>query len=85
MIDLFKLTDTKYYLRNETLDRRKPNTVLYGKDTTSYRCSQLWNEFYPEIKMANSSENSKTKTKLHKSFVCSCQLCLPSIQNVGYI
>ena len=85
MKDIFKLTDTQYYLRNETFDRKKPNTVLYGKDTITYRCSQLWNELPSEIKMASSSENFKTKIKLHKSFACSCKLCLPYIHNVGYI
>ena len=36
-IHIFKLTDTRCYLRNETFDRKKPDTVIYGKDTIIYR------------------------------------------------
>ena len=84
MNEIFKFDTTAYDLRTEKFSSRTPKTVLYGTETITHRCNQIWNSIPNEIRMASSLEIFKAKIKQF-SIPCICRLCTPYLQNLGYI
>ncbi len=84
MNEIFGFHEASYNLRNEQFLSKVPNTVLYGTETVTYRCGQIWNNIPVEIRMVNSVEMFKKQIK-QISIPCLCKLCTPYIQNLGYI
>ena len=82
--DIFKFHQSSYDLRNEAYSSKKPNTVIYGTETVSYRCSQIWNNLPIEVRNANNLEIFKRQIK-QITIPCSCKLCTQYIPNLGYI
>lgn len=82
--DIFRFHQSSYNLRNETFSTKKPNTVIYGTETVSYRCSQIWNNIPAEVRNANNLEIFKRLIK-QITIPCSCKLCTQYIPNLGYI
>ena len=82
--DIFKFHQSSYDLRNEAYSSKKPNTVIYGTETVSYRCSQIWNNIPTEVRNANNLEIFKRQIK-QITIPCSCKLCTQYIPNLGYI
>ena len=82
--DIFKFHQSSYDLRNEAYSSKKPNTVIYGTETVSYRCSQIWNNIPTEVRNANNLEIFKGQIK-QITIPCSCKLCTQYIPNLGYI
>ena len=54
--DIFKFHQSSYDLRNEAYSSKKPNTVIGGTETVSYRCSQISNSIPTEAKNAKNPE-----------------------------
>ena len=84
MNEIFKFDTTAYDLRTEKFSSRTPKTVLYGTETITHRCNQIWNSIPNEIRMASSLGIFKAKIKQF-SIPCICRLCTPYLQNLGYI
>ena len=82
--DIFKFHQSSYDLRNEAYSSKKPNTVIYGTETVSYRCSQIWNNIPTEVRNANNLGIFKRQIK-QITIPCSCKLCTQYIPNLGYI
>ena len=50
MKDIFRFQESSHAFRNEPLFTKKPNTVINGTETGSYRCSQIWNNIPAEVR-----------------------------------
>ena len=50
--DIFRFHESSYPLRNESFFTKGPNTVIYGTETVSYRCSQIWNSIRLNLEIA---------------------------------
>ena len=43
MDEIFSTNECPYYLRNSQFKTAEPHYKIYGFNTVSYRCSQIWN------------------------------------------
>ena len=50
MDEIFSINECPYYLRNSQFKTAEPHYKIYGFNTVSYRCSQIWNSIPNEIK-----------------------------------
>ncbi len=86
MSEIFQISKTPAYDFRETIfNRKKPNTVIYGLDTISYRCSEIWNSIPTEVQNYKSENMFKSKIKQITSFNCSCRICRPYLNKIGYL
>ena len=82
--EIFKFHQSSHDLRNEAYSSEKPNTVIYGTETVSYRCSQIWNNIPTEARNANNLDIFRRQIK-QITIPCSCKLWTQYIPNLVYI
>ena len=61
------------------------NTVNFATETTSYRCSQLWNLIANNRKLEPTLELFKKKIRKWKREPCPCRMCKTYLQHIGFI
>ncbi len=85
MEEIFSVNDCSYDLRDSKFRNTKPNYKLYGFNTVSYRCNQIWNSIPIEIKNSPTLDIFKNRIKTFINFKCTCDLCKQYIPYVGYV
>ena len=85
MDEIFSINQCPYYLRNSKFKTAEPHYKIYGFNTVSYRCSQIWNSVPNEIKYSPTLQIFKKKISEFSSFNCTCNLCKKHVSNIGYI
>ena len=86
--EIFSINQCQYYLRKSKFKTAEPYYKIYGFNTVSYRCSQIWNSVSIEIKYSPSLQIFKyslQKISEFTSFNCTCSLCKEYVSNIGYI
>ena len=71
--------------RNNTFERRQVHSVYHGTESLSFLGSKIWDLVPLELKQFEIFEVFKLKIKKWIPFECSCRLCRPYIQQVGFL
>ena len=61
MDEIFSINECPYHLRNSQFKTAEPHYTIYGFNTVSYRCSQIWNSVPNEIKYSPTFQIFKKK------------------------
>ena len=85
MNEIFSINTSPYNLRHSQFKNIEPNYKIYGFNTVSYRCNQIWNSHPVEIKNSPSLDSFKNRIKTFNSFKCTCDICKQYIHNVGFM
>ena len=85
MNEIFSINTSPYNLRHSQFKNTEPNYKIYGFNTVSYRCNQIWNSLPVEVKNSPSLDSFKNRIKTFNSFKCTCDICKQYIHNVGFI
>ena len=85
MDEIFSINECPYYLRNSQFRTAEPHYKIYGFNTVSYRCSQIWNSIPNEIKYSPTLSIFKKKISEFTTFNCTCNLCKEYVSNIGFI
>ena len=81
-----KNTDLPYNLRSQAdFVRDSVNTRRYGLNSLSYFAPKVWDMIPLEIKNINSLQKFKTEIRKWAPENCSCYLCRPYLQNLGFV
>ena len=83
--EIFSINECPYYFRNSKFKTAEPHCKIYGFNTVSYICSQIWNSVPYEINYSPSLQICKKKISEFTSFNCTCNLCKEYVSNIGYI
>ena len=86
MNEIFRERENMYNLRNNNefvLPRIR--TVHFGSETIRYRGPQLWHSLPQDVRNANSIQQFKSKIKTWRGEECTCKLCRPYIENLGFL
>ena len=84
--DLFPLKEDYRRLRsNNNFQTFNVKSVYFGTETLSFRGPKSWSLVPNHIRNASSLNEFKRKIKLWKPTGCTCRICKPYIQNVGFI
>ena len=63
MDEIFSINECSYYLRNSQFKTAEPHYKIYGFNTVTYRCSQIWNSVPNEIKYFPTLQIFKKKSR----------------------
>ena len=75
-----------YNLRSQAdFVRGNVNTRRYGLNSLSYFAPKVWDMIPVEIKNINDLQKCKTEIKKWAPKNCSCYLCRPYLQNLGFV
>ena len=86
MTEIFKERENMYSLRNgNEFEIPKIKTVIFGSDTVRYRGPQLWLSLPQDTKNAKSIQEFRSRIKNWNCDQCSCKICRPFIQNLGFL
>ena len=86
MCNIFKKRTLTYNLRSQTdFVRDCVNTQRYGLNSLSYFAPKVWDMIPLEIKNINSLQKFKTEIRKWAPGNCSCYLCRPYLQNLGFV
>ena len=86
MCNIFKTRTLTYNLRSQTdFVRDCVNTRRYGLNSLSYFAPKVWDMIPLEIKNINSLQKFKTEIRKWAPENCSCYLCRPYLQNLGFV
>ena len=86
MYNFLKTRRLTYNLRSQTdFVRDCVNTRRYGLNSLSYFAPKVWDMILSEIKKINSLQKFKTEIKNWAPENCSCYLCWPYVQNLGFV
>ena len=84
--DIFVPVSRPYnFRRNDTLQRRRVNSVRHGTESVSFLGPKIWDLVPSDIKLSQSLSIFKRKIKKWVPLQCPCQLCKISLQRVGFI
>ena len=76
MSQIFKLKDSKYNLRNQSISEvPKFKTHTHGKNAFRYQGCHIWNQLPNEITNATSLTNFKCLLKKWNRPTCKCNVC----------
>ena len=87
----FKCDNVQYFkIKNNDLqftitDRFCVNTRRYGLNSLSYFAPKVWDMILLQIKNINSLQKFKTEIRKWAPENCSCYLCRPYVQNLGFV
>ena len=85
MWNIFKKRTLTYILRSQIdFVRDSVNTRRYGLHSLSYFAPKVWYMIPLEIKNINSFQKFKTEIRKWAPENCSCYLCWPYLQNLGF-
>ena len=74
------------HIRSQTdFVRDYVNTRRYGLNSLSYFAPKVWDIVPSEIKNINSLQKFKTEIRKWDPQNCSCYLCRPYTQNLGFV
>ena len=86
MCNILKTRALTYNLRSQTdFVRNCVNTRGYGVNLPSYFAPKVWDMTPSEIMNINSLQKFKTEIRKWAPENCSCYLCRPYIQNLGFV
>ncbi len=85
MKEIFSINDFPYQLRPPQFSTMEPKYKIYGFNTVTYRCRQIWNSIPDDIKSSLTLNIFKNRIKNIRSFNCTCDLCKTYIQNLANI
>ena len=85
MEEIFSINESPYNLRGVTFAGNKPNAAVYGLETISFRCQEVWNSIPIEITSSPNINIFKASIKNLSIISCSCRICKPFIGQIGYI
>ena len=84
--NIFKKRTLTYNLRSQTdFVRDCVNTRHYGLNSLSYFAPKVWDMITLKIKNINSLQKFKTEIRKWAPENCSCYLCRPYLQNLGFV
>ena len=84
--DIFVPVSRPYnFRRNDTLQRRRVNSVRHGTESVSFLGPKLWDLIPSDIKISQSLSIFKRKFKEWVPLQCPCRLCKIYLQHVGFI
>ena len=84
--DIFVPVSRPYnFRRNDTLQRRRVNSVRHGTESVSFLGPKLWDLIPRDIKISQSLSIFKRKIKKWVLLQCPCRLCKIYLQQVGFI
>ena len=84
--NIFKKRTLTYNLRSQTdFVRDSVNTRRYGLNSLSYFAPKVWDMIPFQIKNINSLQKFKTEIRKWAPENCSCYLCRPYLQNLGFV
>ena len=84
--DIFVPVSHPYnFRRNDTLQRRRMNSVRHGTESVSFLGPKIWDLVPSDIKLSQSLSIFKRKIKKWVPLQCPCQLCKIYLQHVGFI
>ena len=73
------------FRRNDTLQRRRVNSVRHGTESISFLGPKIWDLVPSDIKLSQSLSIFKRKIKKWVPLQCPCRLCKIYLQHVGFI
>ena len=86
MSNLFPLVKDKRLLRSKNnFQTFNVKSIYYGSETVSFRGPRTWSLVPIEIQTSKSLSDFKRRIKLWKPTGCTCRICTPFIQNLGFI
>ena len=86
MCNILKTRTLTYNLRSQTdFVRDCVNTRRYGLNSLSHFARKIWDMIPLEIKNINSLQKCKTEIRKWAPENCSCYICWPYIQNLGFV
>ena len=86
MCNILKTRILIYNLRSQTdFVRDCANTRRYGLNSLRYFAPKVWDMIPLEINNINSLKKFKTEIRKWAPENCSCYLCRPYIQNLGFV
>ena len=84
--DIFVPVSRPYnFRRNDTLQRRRVNSVRHGTESISFLGPKIWDLVPSDIKLSQSLSIFKRKIKKWVPLQCPCRLCKIYLQHVGFI
>ena len=84
--DIFVPVSHPYnFRRNDTLQRRRVNSVRHGTESISFLGPKIWDLVPSDIKLPQSLNIFKRKIKKWVPLQCPCRLCKIYLQHVGFI
>ena len=84
--DIFVPVSRPYnFRRNDTLQRRRVNSVRHGTESISFLGPKIWDLVPSDIKLSQSLSIFKRKIKKWVLLQCPCRLCKIYLQHVGFI
>ena len=84
--DIFVPVSRPYnFRRNDTLQRRRVNSVRHGTESVSFLGPKIWDLVPSDIKSSQSLSIFKRKIKKWVPLQCPCRLCKIYLQHVGFI
>ena len=84
--DIFVPVSHPYnFRRNDTLQRRRVNSVRHGTESISFLGPKIWDLVPSDIKLSQSLSIFKRKIKKWVPLQCPCRLCKIYLQDVGFI
>ena len=85
MKEVFTVKENNYQTRKQYLVYPNPRTVRYGLESFGYKASHIWSNLPKEMQQATNLNTFKRYNFKHTKTVCTCNLCKPYINNLGYI
>ena len=84
--DIFIPSQHNYDLRrNDTLERRRVNSVRFGTESISFLGPKIWDMIPKDIKESETVQIFKAKIKKWIPRDCPCRLCKTYIAQIGFI
>ena len=83
--DIFMPVSRPYSYQNDTVKRRRVNSVRHGTESISFLGPKIWNLVPSDIKLSQSLSIFKRNIKKWVPLQCPCRLCKIYLQNVGFI
>ena len=84
--DIFVPVSRPYnFRRNDTLQRRRVNSVRHGTESVSFLGPKIWDLVPSDIKLSQSLSIFKRKIKKWVPLQCRCWLCKIYLQHAGFI
>ena len=84
--DIFVPVSRPYnFRRNDTLQRRRVNSVRIGTESISFFGPKIWDLVPSDVKLSQSLSIFKRKIKKWVPLQCPCRLCKIYLQHVGFI
>ena len=84
--DIFLPVSRTYnFSRNDTLQRRRVNSVRHGTESISFLGPKIWNLVPSDIKLSQPLSIFKRKIKKWVPLQCPCRLCKIYLQHLGFI